>query len=103
MNKDKDGKRTYYDFSLNFSKLYEMDKQKLEDVVIHEMIHYYIHYHQIQDSSAHGAVFRKMMNDINTRFQRNGIYDLALCTICYPAGYLDLKPEDITEILKESM
>ena len=24
-------------------------------------------------------------------------------TICYPAGYMDLKPEDITEILKESM
>lgn len=24
-------------------------------------------------------------------------------TICYPAGYLDLKPEDITEILIESM
>ena len=24
-------------------------------------------------------------------------------TICYPAGYLDLKPEDITEILMESM
>ena len=103
VKKDKDGKRTYYDFSLNFSKLYEMDQQKLEDVVIHEMIHYYIHYHQIQDTSAHGAVFRKMMNDINTRFQRNGIYDLALGTICYPAGYLDLKPEDITEILKESM
>ena len=24
-------------------------------------------------------------------------------TICYPAGYMDLKPEDITEILTESM
>ena len=24
-------------------------------------------------------------------------------TICYPAGYMDLKPEDITDILKESM
>ena len=24
-------------------------------------------------------------------------------TICYPAGYMDLKPEDITEILHESM
>ena len=24
-------------------------------------------------------------------------------TICYPAGYLDLKPDDITELLKESM
>lgn len=24
-------------------------------------------------------------------------------TICYPAGYIDLKPEDITEILNESL
>ena len=24
-------------------------------------------------------------------------------TICYPAGYMDLKPEDVAEILKESM
>ena len=24
-------------------------------------------------------------------------------TICYPAGYMDLKPEDITEILQESL
>ena len=24
-------------------------------------------------------------------------------TICYPAGYMDLKPEDITEILKDSL
>ena len=24
-------------------------------------------------------------------------------TICYPAGYLNLKPEDITKILKESI
>lgn len=31
------------------------------------------------------------------------IPDITKGTICYPAGYLDLKPEDITEILKESM
>ena len=24
-------------------------------------------------------------------------------TICYPAGYMDLKPENITKILQESM
>jgi len=24
-------------------------------------------------------------------------------TICYPAGYMDLKSEDVTEILKDSM
>ena len=71
VKKEKNGKRTYSNFSLNFSQRYEMDQQKLEDVVIHEMIHYYIHYNNIQDTSAHGAVFRKMMNDINIRFKRN--------------------------------
>ena len=71
VKKEKDGRRTYSDFSLNFTQKYELDQQKLEDVVIHEMIHYYIHYNNIQDTSAHGVVFRKMMNDINSRFKRN--------------------------------
>ncbi len=71
VKKDKNGNPTYYDFSLNISKLYEMDQEKLEDVVTHEMIHYYIHYNHIQDTSAHGVVFRKMMNDINTRYKRH--------------------------------
>ena len=71
VRKGKDGKRTYSNFSLNFTQKYELDRQKLEDVVIHEMIHYYIHYNNIQDTSAHGSVFRKMMNDINIRFKRN--------------------------------
>ena len=46
--------------------------------------------------------------------KRNGIYDQVVATpdmipgitkgtICYPAGYMDLKPEDITEILQESL
>ncbi len=71
VKKDKSGKATYSDFSLNFTQRYEMDQEKLEDVVIHEMIHYYIHYNNIQDTSAHGVVFRKMMDDINIRFKRN--------------------------------
>lgn len=71
VKKDKSGKATYSDFSLNFTQRYEMDQEKLEDVVIHEMIHYYIHYNNIQDTTAHGVVFRKMMDDINIRFKRN--------------------------------
>ena len=71
VKKEKDGRRTYTDFSLNFTQRYELDQQKLEDVVIHEMIHYYIHYNNIQDTSAHGVVFRKMMDNINIRFKRN--------------------------------
>lgn len=71
VKKDKNGKLAYSDFSLNISQMYELNQQKLEDVVIHEMIHYYIHYNNIQDTSAHGVVFRKMMKDINIRFNRN--------------------------------
>lgn len=71
VKKEKNGRLTYSDFSLNFTQKYDLSQQKLEDVVVHEMIHYYIHYNNIQDTSAHGAVFRKMMNDINTRFKRH--------------------------------
>jgi hypothetical protein len=31
------------------------------------------------------------------------IHGITEGTICYPAGYMDLKPEDITEILKDSL
>ncbi len=44
---------------------------KPEDVVIHEMIHYYIGVNGLKDTSAHGQVFRCMMNDINERYNRN--------------------------------
>ena len=69
--KDGKGNKVNYDFCLCISKLHEMDQEKLEDVVIHELIHLFIHYNNIQDTSAHGAVFRRMMEDINTRFHRH--------------------------------
>ena len=71
VKKENNGRLTYYDYSLSVSSFYEMDRRKLEDVVIHEMIHYYIHYNNIKDTSAHGVVFRKMMDDINARFGRD--------------------------------
>ena len=69
--KDRFGKITLYDFTLCVNTRYEMDEPKLEDVVIHEMIHYYISFNNIKDTSSHGIVFRNIMNDINHRFGRN--------------------------------
>ena len=43
----------------------------MEDIIIHEMIHYYIGYNKIVDTSAHGRVFRQMMNTINERYGRH--------------------------------
>lgn len=61
----------YGDFVLVISDKRDMDEDLLQDTIIHEMIHYYILSNQMKDSSAHGVIFRKMMNDINARYGRN--------------------------------
>lgn len=58
-------------FTLRISTVFDLTEPELEDVILHEMIHYYILVNGIKDSSAHGRVFRKMMNDLNLRFGRN--------------------------------
>jgi len=60
-----------YDFRLRFSTRLDLSEQELEDVIIHEMIHYYIGVNQLKDRSAHGPLFRQMMNDINQKFGRH--------------------------------
>lgn len=60
-----------YDFKLRISTAFDLPQKMLEDVIIHEMIHYYIDYNKIKDTSAHGRVFKQMMNDINTAFNRH--------------------------------
>ncbi len=42
-----------------------------EDTIIHEMIHYYIAWKGIKDTSSHGKVFRQMMEKINREHGRN--------------------------------
>lgn len=59
-----------YDFRLKFSTCFDLPEEEWEDTIIHEMIHYYIGSNGIKDSSAHGQVFRQMMQDINQRFDR---------------------------------
>lgn len=61
-------KETYH---LMLSDRYDLDEEVLEDVVIHEMIHYFIHYRKIKDSSSHGSRFKDLMNDINIRHSRH--------------------------------
>lgn len=65
------GKVEYYNFSLRISTSYNLPEAEIEDTVIHEMIHYYILYSGITDTSAHGKVFRQIMSDINARYGRH--------------------------------
>lgn len=48
-----------------------LSDEELDDIILHEMIHYYILSNQMQDSSAHGQLFRCEMQRINSQFARN--------------------------------
>lgn len=65
------GKTLCSDFEIRVSTLFDLDRKVWEDVVIHEMIHYYIAFMGICDTSSHGPVFRKMMHGINASHNRN--------------------------------
>lgn len=58
-------------YHLTLSNRYDLSVAELEDIVIHEMIHFYINHAGLSDSSSHGQVFRRMMNEINRRFNRH--------------------------------
>lgn len=56
---------------IRISTAYDLTAERLDDVIVHEMIHYYIRVSGMRDTSPHGRVFRSMMNDINRRFGRH--------------------------------
>lgn len=60
-----------YDYRLKISTSFDLPQAELEDIVIHEMIHYYIAYRNIPDSSVHGQTFRRIMQAINTKYSRH--------------------------------
>ena len=64
------GRTKYYDFTISVSNYYKLTKEEIDDVLIHEMIHYSIAYTGLKDTSAHGVVFRGMMDKINRTFNR---------------------------------
>ena len=61
----------YSDFVFVISSRLDLPEDVVEDTILHEMIHYYILSHQLQDTSSHGEIFRRMMNEINRRFNRH--------------------------------
>ena len=65
------GRTECYDFKLRINTRIDLPEAEVEDIIIHEMIHYYIGYNKIVDTSTHGRVFRQMMNTINERYGRH--------------------------------
>ncbi len=59
------------DFRMKISTSFDLPQEELEDVVLHEMIHYYIAWKHLKDSSSHGKVFRSIMGQINSGYGRH--------------------------------
>lgn len=68
---DEYGTEIPYEMKLQISTVYDMEEEIVKDTILHEMIHYYITYYRIKDTSPHGEVFLKIMNAINTKHGRH--------------------------------
>lgn len=53
------------DFRMSISTRYDFTEEQIRDTICHEMIHYYIAWKQLKDTSPHGDLFRAIMAKIN--------------------------------------
>ena len=59
------------DFLIRISTRFDLTEAETEDTLIHEMIHYWIAWRGIRDSSVHGKAFRAKMQEINEKYGRH--------------------------------
>lgn len=59
------GKCVTSGYTIKVSEYYDMPEREYHNVLLHEMIHYYIAYSGVTDTSPHGKVFRKLMGELN--------------------------------------
>ncbi|MBE6339834.1 MAG: hypothetical protein E7069_03715 [Bacteroidales bacterium] len=70
-DKNPDGTWHYCGFQFVISTKLDLPESQVEDTIIHEMIHYWILYNQMQDNAPHGDLFSQKMKEINMKFNRN--------------------------------
>ena len=58
-------------FVLRINVRIDLPEEIVQDTILHEMIHYYIAFNQLQDTSAHGRLFRAQMARINQEGNRH--------------------------------
>jgi len=65
------GRLEYSDFKIRISRRFDLPQDEIDDTIIHEMIHYWIGLFSPADMPGHSALFRRMMADINARYNRH--------------------------------
>ena len=70
-NKDKKGKHPIKWQEIKFSDCYDYTEQDFHEMMVHEMIHYYIAWNGIKDNKEHGKEFMRIANELNEKFNLN--------------------------------
>lgn len=63
--------RTLYNFRISMTDYYDFTPKQFEDILVHEMIHYYLAYFGIDKSLSHGWEFKKMAKRLNQAYGLN--------------------------------
>ena len=66
-----DGTITRSGWIIRISVRFDSPESHFDNVLVHEMIHYYIGYNNLKDNDSHGELFVKMMNEINEKYGMN--------------------------------
>ena len=76
---------------ISISVFYDHTENEFVNTIVHEMLHYYIHYFRIKDTSVHGRVWKRMANDLNKRFPELSIARCGTCSHVVNKNLLELK------------
>ena len=60
-----------YNFCISITDYYDFTPTQFEDILVHEMIHYYLAYFGIDKSCSHGREFKKMAKRLNQTYGLN--------------------------------
>ena len=57
--------------TIEMSRCYDFTDDQFQDILVHEMIHYYIASNGIKDNGHHGDEFMRMADDFNKKYKLN--------------------------------
>lgn len=70
-NKDKKGKHPIKWQVVKFTDCYDFPEEDFREIMVHELIHYYIAWNGIKDNKDHGREFMRIANEINEKYGLN--------------------------------
>ena len=71
LKKKKNGENVLVYKKISVSIYYDFTEEQLRDMIVHEMIHYFIAYNDIKDNKEHGKIFLSIAERLNSEFGLN--------------------------------